>query len=260
MWQIDVVGFERDTVMVERALDDGAWPTDADGAIVSTGFAQRVDIGVGDRVDVLLATGSVEYEVTGLHTNHGRTFFVDIDRLATDLGSPGMANRVLSLDEQPANIPAGFVSTFLLADAGEDQSSRNAILLIFGAIGLVVVSVAGLAVASGLAVKVHERRHEFAAMQAVGARRCHVLRVVAGELLPLVAVGVALGLAAGYLGAGAIMASFEASNAVEIGFVFATGAVPAALAVAVLGSLALAVLVVRRVTRRPVAVTLRAGA
>ena len=56
------------------------------------------------------------------------------------------------------------------------------------------------------------------------------------------------------------MASFEASNAVEIGFVFAVGAAPVAAVVAVVGALALAGLVVRRVTRRPVAVTLRAGA
>ena len=40
--------------------------------------------------------------------------------------------------------------------------------LITLALAGVVVSVAGLAVASGLAVGVHERRHEFAALQAIG--------------------------------------------------------------------------------------------
>ena len=56
------------------------------------------------------------------------------------------------------------------------------------------------------------------------------------------------------------MESFEASNAVEIGFIFATGAIPFAAAIVVLGSLVLGGLIVRRVTRRPVAVTLRGAA
>jgi len=53
------------------------------------------------------------------------------------------------------------------------------------------------------------------------------------------------------------MESFEASNAVDLGFVFATGAIPAVFAGVIVGSMLLGALVVRRVTRRPVAMTLR---
>ena len=259
-WQVDVLGFEPGTVMVDRALDEGSWPSTAGGALVSTGFAERAGIDVGDRVELLLASGTKDYEVTGLHPNRGRSFFVDVDALAVDLGAPGMANRVLSLDTEPATIPEGLIWIDQLSDLTDDQSARDAILLIFGAIGLIVVSVAGLAVASGLAVNVYERRHEFAAMQAIGGRRRHVFRAVSAELLPVAVAGIAFGLVGGYIGAGAIMDSFEASNAVDIGFVFATGAIPATAAIVVVGSLVLGGLVVRRVTRRPVAVTMRSAA
>ncbi len=256
-WRVDVVGYAPDTAMIDRRLDAGAWPRSAREAAVSTGFAERVGISVGDRIEVLLASGSVEYEVTGLQRDHGRRLFVDRDALAVELGAPGLANVVYSLDADPATAVPGFTTTTQRNDPTEDQSARDAILLIFGAIGLVVVSVAGLAVASGLAVNVYERRHEFAAMQAIGGRRRHVFRVVSAEVIPLAVVGVVLGLVAGYVGAGAIMASFEASNAVELGFVFATGAIPVAAMVAIVGSIGLAALVVHRVTRRPIAVTLR---
>ena len=76
-----------------------------------------------------------------------------------------------------------------LAGDAEEQAARDMIVKIFGAIGLVIVSVAGMAVASGMAVGLYERRHEFAALQAVGGRRRHVFRMVFAELLPLAAVG-----------------------------------------------------------------------
>ncbi len=256
-WEVDVVGLVPGTAMIDRRLDAGGWPAGPGEAVVSTGFAQRTGLAVGDAVEVRLASGDERYEVTGLHPHRGRALFVDRDGLAADLGAPGRANRVLSLDASPATVPPGFTGRALLGDLTDEHSARDAILLIFSAIGFVVVSVAGLAVASGLAVNAYERRHEFAAIQALGGRRRHVFRVVAAELLPLTVAGIGLGLVAGYVGAEAIIASFETSNAVEIGFVFAGGAIPLAATVVVLGSLVLGRLVVGRVTRRPVALTLR---
>ncbi|MBG7603252.1 MAG: ABC transporter permease [Actinobacteria bacterium] len=168
-------------------------------------------------------------------------------------------NIVYSLDEQPAVELAGLTETIVI-DSFQDDGGRQAILMIFGAIGFVVVSVAGLAVASGLAVNVYERRHEFAALQAVGGRKRHVFRVVSAELIPMAVLGIGFGLIAGYFGGKAIMGSFEASNAVEIGYTFAAGVIPAAAAVVIVGSLVLGGLMVRRVTRQPAALTLRSAA
>ena len=240
-------------------MDEGRWFAGPGEVAVSTGFAERVGLGVGDRIDVEMASGEHSYTVVGLHPDRDRSVFVDIDELAADLNQPGLGNVSMSTTDQPTTTLDGVVSVERFDDLSEDDSGRTAILLIFTAIGAVVVSVAGLAVASGLAVNVYERRHEFAALRAIGGRRRHVFRVVLAELLPLGVIGIGLGLVGGYIGAGAIMESFEASNAVEIGFTFATGAIPVAAAVVLFGSFVLGGLMVRRVTREPAAVTLRSA-
>ncbi len=258
-WEVDVVGLERNTAMIDAELDAGRWYDGPREAVLATGYAERVGVSVGDAVDVRLASGTHAYRVTGLHSTIGRTVLLDRDGLAADLGSPGHGNVLLSLDATPATTLDGPTEVVDLRELNGDDSGRRAILLIFAAIGAVVVSVAGLAVLSGLAVVVHERRRELAALQAIGGRRRHVFRAVLAELVPLAAGGCALGFLAGYLGARWIIGSFEASNAVEIGFTFATGAIPAVVAVVVVGSLLVCGVMVRRVTHRPPAVTLRSA-
>ncbi|MEM9514733.1 MAG: FtsX-like permease family protein [Actinomycetota bacterium] len=256
-WEIDVRGLAASTEMIDRQVAVGTWFADGREAVVSEGFASRVGIDVGDRIEVEVASGTTSYDVVGLHRERGRSVFVPTATLAADLGRPEAGNVLFSLDEEPVATPDGVVITDRFVDLTDDETSRNAILLIFGAIGVVVVSVAGLAVASGLAVSVYERRHQVAAMQAIGARRGDIRRVVLGELLPLAAIGILAGLALGYVGALAIAQSFEAADAVEIGFTYATGAVPVAVAVVLVGCVALAAVVVRQVGRRTLAETLR---
>lgn len=258
-WEIDVLGFAPDTVMFDRAVDSGRWVESAHDAVVARGFAAQVGIEIGDEIDVELASGTRTYDVVGLHPDRDRTVFVDRTQLGVDLERPGMGNTLMSFGEEAPDIFEGPVNVQRLAESDDDDGT-GAILAIFTAIGIVVVAVAGLAVAAGLGVNVFERRHEFAALQAIGGRRRHVLRVVLAELLPIAAGGVLAGLVAGYFGARAIIGSFEASNAIEIGFVFASGAIPAATAVVVLGAMVLGGLMVRRVTRQPAAVTLRGAA
>lgn len=264
-WEIDVFGFVTDTEMVDRGVRTGRWFEADDEAVVSAGFAEHLDLVPGDEIEVLLASGTHRYEISGLHPNRGREIYVDIDELAADLGSPGLVNRVYSIDsggapEAPDFDLGGVVEVTYFDALTEDDTGRNAILAIFGAIGLVVVSVAGLAVASGLAVSLYERRHEFAALQAIGGRRRDVFRLVMAELGALLVGGLAIGLVGGYLGGRAIARSFEVSNAVEIGFIFARGVIPVVVAVVTIGAMLLALTMVRTATRRPVALTLRGSA
>jgi putative ABC transport system permease protein len=259
-WEVDLVGLDPDTVMIDRAVDRGAWIRGGDGVVVSTGFAERAGIDIGDDLDVRIATGTVTYRVVGLHPLSGRSVIVDAETLAADLGQPGRANIVFSKADAPNEaLTAGLATTTYFDDYASDDSGRSALLLIFGAIGLVVAAVAGLAVASSLAVNVYERRHEFAAVRAIGGRSRAVMRIVSAELLPLAALGVLAGVALGYLGAWAIMDSFERADAVEIGFAFADGALPAIAVTVVLGCLLIGALTVRRISRQSVAATLRSA-
>jgi putative ABC transport system permease protein len=259
-WEVSLTGFVPNTQMIDRTMDQGRWFSGAGEVAVSAGFAERAGIDVGDQIDVEMASGRESYTVVGLHPDRDRSVFIDVEELAVDLGSPGMGNLLFSTAVEAPALIEGPVIVDRIDGPSDDGDGTNAILMIFTAIGAIVVAVAGLAVASSLAVNVYERRHEFAALQAIGGRRRHVFRVVLAELLPLAAVGSALGAAVGYVGARAIINSFEASNAIEIGFVFASGAIPVAVAVVVAGSFVLGGLMVRRVTRQPAAVTLRGAA
>ena len=259
-WEVDLVGLRPDTAMIDRSVDAGTWLRGPGDVVLSTGFADRVGVGIGDDVTVAMATGTATYRVVGLHPLRGRTLFFDVDRLAADLGQPGRANVVYSAVDEPAIDLGALSTTTLLADDTADDSGRSAILLIFGAIGVIVVSVAGLAVASGVAVNVFERRHEFAAIRAIGGRSRDVMRVVSAELLPLAAAGIAAGVVSGYLGSDAIVTSFENADAVEIGLVFASAAIPVAAGVVLAGCFVISALMVRRIGRRSLAETLRSAA
>jgi len=78
--------------------------------------------------------------VVGFHPLKSRAVFVDVDTLGSDLGRPGAANVVYSATDRSPDGLAGLTSTTHLDGFASDDGGRSAILLIFGAIGLVVVA------------------------------------------------------------------------------------------------------------------------
>lgn len=261
-WEVEVFGIEPDTAYFEAELREGRW-LDSIGreAMVSAGFAARRSIDVGDTVEIDLANGRVEYTVVGTVEDSGRALYVDRDVVAGDLGAPGMANTVWSrATDQQLSLPVAIEVETAAQVAAASNAGREAIVLIFGAIGVIVAGVAALAVLSTMTVNLFERRHELAALQAIGASRRRVRSLLVRELLPIGAVGAVLGLVLGGLGTRGIIGSFEASNAVDIGVVDAIGAIPFVVAGTVLALVLLSAWVARSTARRPIAVTLRGAA
>ena len=261
-WEIEVYGLAADTVMFDPMIVDGRWiEPAADEAVISSGFAERNDLAVGDTITLELAGGTAEYELVGTSNDFGRAIYTDRGDLAGDLGAPGMVNTVWSTQVEPRLDLPSATRTFTAVDIeAEDAAGRDAIVVIFGAIGAIVAGVAGLAVLSSMTVSLFERRHELAAMQAIGARKRRLRALLIRELLPIGVVGVVGGVALGALGTRGIIGSFEASNAVDIGVVDATGSIPYIVVGTLLALVTLAALVVRSAGRRPVAVTLRGAA
>ncbi len=261
-WQIDVYGLEPDTAIFDPSLSSGRWiEGSAREAVVSAGFAERNDLGIGDALVIELASGEFEYELVGLSNDFSRSAYLDRSVLAADLGEPGMVNTVWSVQDQlEFSLPAASRTSTAADLAADDNAGRAAIVTIFGAIGVIVAGVAALAVLSSMTVSLFERRHELAAMQALGARRRRLRGLLIRELLPLGAVGLVGGLALGALGTRGIIGSFEASNAVDIGVVDATGWIPLIAAGTFAALIVLALVTVRSAGRRPVAVTLRGAA
>ena len=261
-WDLDVFGLAPDTTMFRSTLRDGTWlsPSVTREAVVSAGFASRRDIRVGDSLPVELTSGVVTYRVVGTVDDFGRAIYLDADDLSADLGTPGRFNLVMSAVESPTLLTKAPASTQTMAQmAKEGEDGRASFVLIFGAIAAIVAAVAALAVISTMSVNLYERRHEFAAVQAVGARRRTVRGLIVRELVPLGTLGLGLGLGAGYLGTKGIISSFEASNSIDIGTVFATRSLPAIVSSTLLGLLILATVVARGASRRPIAATLRSA-
>jgi putative ABC transport system permease protein len=261
-WEVDAYGLEPDTTMVVPAVAEGRWFRPASREIVvSAGFAERTGIEVGEQLVVELASGPETYDVSGLADDFARSIYLDRQTLASDLGAPGMANVVWSWAATPETRLAVASTTTTAGElAAESSAGRDAIVAIFGAIGVILSGVAALAVVSSMTVSLYERRHELAALQAIGARRRRLRGLLVRELVPLGLIGLAGGFVLGALGTRGIIASFESSNAVDIGVSDAVGSIPL-IAAATLCTLAgLALLVVRSAARRPIAVMLRGAA
>jgi putative ABC transport system permease protein len=262
-WEVDLYGLDPDTAMLDTDVQSGSWLDDRRGVVVAGGLANALGVGIGDDVEIDLASGTESYEVVGLHPSRSRDLYLPRQVLADDLGSPGRANGFWST--RPADQvdiePTGAVDVATVEGAwAEEVAGRDLIIDIFWAIGAVVIGVSLLGVSSSLAVNIYERRHEMAALVALGGRKGHLRLLLLSELVPLARIGTALGTFAGWHCARFIIGFFESSNAVEIGTQLAVGAIP----VAALGALAavtlIAVLAARRAARRPLAATLRGAA
>ncbi|MFP5488192.1 MAG: ABC transporter permease, partial [Acidimicrobiia bacterium] len=261
-WEVEVFGLAPQTRFFNVELRAGRWfePSSRE-VLVSAGFAARRAIDVGDTIEVELARGVVDYRVVGTVEDFGRGLYLDREVVAADLGAPGMANVVWAASPTPSLDLLVAVEVETAAQLAADSSAgRDAIVLIFGAIGVIVAGVAALAVLSTMTVNLFERRHELAALQAIGASRRRIRGLLARELLPVGVVGIGLGLGLGALGTRGIIGSFEASNAVDIGVVDAVGAVPFVATGTVAALLLVSAWVARSTARRPIAVTLRGAA
>lgn len=261
-WGVDVYGMRPDSQFFSADLRSGRWIDEGKReAMISDGFASRRDVAIGDTIPLELANGVAEYEIVGTLDDSYVAVYVDRADVATDLGAPGMANVVWSASEAPVIDVDAAVRVNTAADlAAEDEAGRDAVVLIFGAIGAIVVGVAALAVLSTMTVNLFERRHELAALQAVGARRRRLRGLLTRELLPVGAVGLAIGIGLGAVGARAIIGSFEAGDAIDIGVTDAVGAIPFIVVGTVAALWLLSAAVVRTTTKKPIAVTLRGAA
>lgn len=263
-WELEVYGVDPSTSMFDTAVDSGIWLGDAPDArsvVLAERFATQEGYAIGDTVSVDLANGSVPYEVVGLHPVRSVAIFIAKDTLSADLQTDGRGDTVWT--RGGASVPEfeGIASrTSSPAELYADEAAaRDAILAIFAAIGAIVVTIAGLGASSTVAMNLYERRAELATIQASGAQRRDVRRLVRAELLGLALIGWGVGSVAGWQGAKAIIGFFAVENAIDLGFTLAWAALPISAAVAVGFVYVLAMTAARGAGRQPIAVTLRAA-
>ncbi len=268
-WEIDVLGVDPLTEMIDTRVSEGSWlgeVTDRIGggsalpAVLAERFARQEGHEIGDELTLDLAGGPATFSVVGLHPIRSVALFTPAAALAEEMNTHGSGNTLWSIGGPPVVDPQGppTITTTREDLFAEDSAARTAILGIFGAIGVIVVSISLIGTGSTVAMNLWERRREIATLQAVGARRGDVRRVLGRELLAIGATGWVAGTLAGIAGASAIMGFFASSNAIDLGFEVAWVSLPlAALAVLVVVA-SFAASAARNAQRRPLEETLRA--
>jgi putative ABC transport system permease protein len=209
-------------------LSAGRWFTAADTAtgarpavspvVLGPAVARAIGARVGQIHTFTLAAGPTRVRVIGIDTgqpNAGDTVYFPLPVLERLDGEPGTADSIWLATASPAHAAIDRVSTAAasrLAAAGYPVSTTKvyvtkaqvtaadaAILTIVEILGLVVVAIMLMGLASALSMGVIERTREVGILRCVGARARHIRRVFSVEAVVLAAVGWAFGVLLGWL-------------------------------------------------------------
>jgi len=214
---VELLAVQEDTRLHGFDLSGGKTADEAlggGGIILTKGVADKLDVGVGDRVDITTEAGSASVAVSGVSKEFtGGLAYLS---LATkdDLGLPGGFNAVwLDTTSPSASADAQAALYGLPAIQGvqikeEIRNDWNEMMSLYNVMTGVIVAfcmvMAGAIVFNTMTVNVLERERETATMRTLGAGRASVglMLVAEGLIFSLLAIlpGLALGtVAASYL-------------------------------------------------------------
>lgn len=196
----------RSATDLSRPLPDGAWP-----AVASESFTRRFGRGVGDRVPVRVPSGTVTMELVGIFADYGNergsleaageavtAWFGDRSAITCSL----VLREGEAADRVIARLRDAWPGLAIRSQDGLREEIRRlfrdtfAITLALQAIG-VVVAVGGLALA--MVSLMLERRNELASLRELGMTRRGIAASAAWEGGLTAAVGLAGGLALGFV-------------------------------------------------------------
>jgi putative ABC transport system permease protein len=241
-------------VLTPFSLREGDAPTRADEVVLDAGLARRAGVGVGDGIDLALASGRGRYTVTGIAAPPGADrlgqqsvlFFTDgragllsgrpdqVDAIGV-LARPGVDPAALAERIRRA-LPATEIATYTGVDRGDVEflevgEARTRLLVLSLGLAATAIMITLLVVASTLALAIQQRRREFALLRAVGASGRQIHRMVGAEV-GLVAGGAAIlgagpGVAVAYL----LRSALAAGGVLPADFGLALSPLPAVAAI-----------------------------
>jgi putative ABC transport system permease protein len=222
-------------------FETGSWiaggaPSQTGEVAITSGFAAKHHLGIGDAIGVVTQRGLQTLRVSGVYKwpaeeSMGGTIMVDAP-LADVQRWFGLRGKLTAINvaadpgvtpaQLRARIRAALPATVDVktgAQAAADQSTQTSAainsflrpaLLAFGG---VAVFVGAFIIFNAFSITVAQRRREFAMLRALGASRRQVLSAVVGEALSMGVLASALGLVAGLGVARLINALFKAVGA-----------------------------------------------
>ena len=205
-------------------LSAGRWLTAADAAagippvVLGPVVADASGARVGQVLTLDMAAGPVRARVVGIDTgrnNSGDVVYFPLSTLERLDGTPGAANSLwvstassahAAIDQAATAVASrlaavGYPVTTSKIYALEAQytASENSVLAIVEILGLVVVAIMLMGLASALSMRIIERTREIGILRCLGARSRHIRRVFTTEAVVLTLAGWAAGIPLGWL-------------------------------------------------------------
>lgn len=205
-------------------LSAGRWFTAADAAavippvVLGPVLADASGAHVGQVITLDTATGPVRARVIGIDTgqnNGGAIVYFPLPVLERLDGTPGTANSLwvttastahAAIDQAATAVAsrlaaAGYpiTTTKIYAYEAQVTASENSILALIEILGLVVVAIMLMGLASALTMGIIERTREIGILRCLGARSRHIRRIFTTESAVLAIAGWAAGILLGWL-------------------------------------------------------------
>jgi putative ABC transport system permease protein len=236
------------------SLREGNAPSRAEEVVLDAELAQRVGVGVGDRIDLAVGASPAKYIVSGITAPPGADrlggqpvlFFSDhqarllsgrpdqVDTIGV-LARPGTDPDALA--EQIRSALSGTeITTYTGVDRGDveflDVGEARARLIVltlgFAATAIMIVL---LVVASTLTLSIQQRRREFALLRAVGASRRQIHRMAGAEVLLVAGSAAIFGAGPGVAVASLLRSAFAAGGVLPADFGLALSPLPGVAAI-----------------------------
>jgi putative ABC transport system permease protein len=264
--------------LMNTRMEEGRWWSDDDVAsaakvaVVGPTLAASTGVRIGDPLRIGTSNGAVTLRVIGISGNqadNGDAVFTPVSTLQAALGAPGFVNsywiattsgdhglidRTTTRLEDALAAQGNQVATSVIYDMREQQVAANAtITSTVTVLGLIIVAISMVGLINAITMSVLERTREIGMLRSVGARARDVRRIFATEGIALTIAGWLVGVPLGYVLARAIGWAAGEAVGLDIAFVFPPGYIAIALA----GTVALALLIMLAPLRR--AVRLRPG-
>ncbi|MFC4069625.1 ABC transporter permease [Actinoplanes subglobosus] len=249
-------------------LVSGEPPAATGQVVLDSDVADRIGAGPGDKVDVLVRTGTEKFLVTGVAEFSGKVtedavFFspADVRRFVAD---PAKADAIAVLpvagtDQAAlvARVEQAIAGAGAVALTGDDRGKAEYadvdmtdLILIGGILGGLSILVGLLGVASTLSLSFQQRHKEMALLRAVGATPKQVRRMIMGETVAVSLLATVLSAVPGLLAGKWLFEALIATGIAPSGFTFYQSSTPTIIAatLAILTSVGASIIAGRRST------------
>ena len=259
--------------MFDRDVVAGRWFTgrEENGAsavtVIAKNIARAIGADVGDTVTIQTASGPASLRIvgmTGTQMQNGLLFLTPLSTLRAILNSPETVNaywvRTSSADHGPIDRTTTALEDRLAAagysigtniryvDQARNVDANRQISSAIGILGFLIVAISMVGLVNAITMNVLERTREIGVLRGIGARGRDIRRIFAVEGLTVSLLGWLLGIPVGY--ALARLLNWLLLEVVKIEFAFTFP--PLNVLIALVGTVVLALLIMRLPLRRAV--------